>query len=137
LLVQESLWWLASATVTNDDEELHAQRLGYWLRRVRLRRNESLKSAAIAAGLKASSGSTVSLWERGKRPITVKQLRRLAIFYGVPEDFFTMPPMTDEERLSAALSDAATLERDHWALGEGTGPEDDAEPDAGRRRPLQ
>lgn len=106
--------WLPSVAVTTADEQLHAQRLGYWMRRVRERKGITLASAAVAAGLAASSGSTVSLWERGQREITVTQLRRLAVFYGVPESFFTRPPMTDEERLTLALADAAALEREDW-----------------------
>lgn len=113
MLTQEQLWWLASVTVT-PEEELHARRLGYWLRRVRERRGESLKSAAIAAGLKASSGSTVSMWEHGKRPIKVSVLRRLARFYDVPDALFIDPPMTDEERLEVALADAVALEQEDW-----------------------
>jgi transcriptional regulator with XRE-family HTH domain len=122
--------------VTNE-EDLHARRLGYWLRRVRERRGESLKSAAIAAGLASTSGSTVSLWERGEREISVRELRRLAKFYEVPESFFTTPPMTDEERLEAALADAGALERADWAAVADQGPATDDEPGASRRKRLQ
>lgn len=115
LLIQEPLWRLASVTVTSE-EELHAQRLGYWLRRVREQRGESQKSAALAAGLAASSSSTVSKWESGERPISVQTLRRLAKFYAVPVDLFMSPPMTDDERLAAALADAGALERAGWDL---------------------
>jgi transcriptional regulator with XRE-family HTH domain len=136
LLSQISLWRLGSAPVTSE-EELQARRLGYWLRRVRERQGISLKSAALAAGLAASSGSTVSMWEHGKREISVQQLRRLARFYGVPESLFIGPPMTDEERLDTALADAAALERGDWGSGEGPGPVADDGPGGGRRTPLQ
>ena len=116
MLAQGLLWRLPSAAMTTE-EELHSQRLGYWLRRVRLRRDETLESAAIASGLAPTSGSTVSMWERGLRPIKVQQLRRLARFYAVPEEFFIDPPMTDEERLSNALADAEELEREDWESG--------------------
>jgi transcriptional regulator with XRE-family HTH domain len=119
------------------EEDQHARRLGYWLRRVRERRGVSLKSAAVAAGLAASSGSTVSKWEHGERPISVRELRRLARFYDVPEALFIDPPTTDEERLEAALADAAALERADWAREQGQGPEADDVPGAGRRTPLQ
>ena len=115
------LWRLGSVAVAND-EDVHARRLGYWLRRVRERRGESLKSAAVAAGLAASSGSTVSMWEYGRRPISVRQLRRLAQFYEVPESLFMNPPATDEERLDAALADAAALERGDWGSAEDPDP---------------
>lgn len=110
-------------------------RLGYWLKRVRVQRGETLGSAAIAVGLASTSGSTVSLWERGLRPIKVQQLRRLAQFYRVPESFFTDPPMTDDERLSLALADAGALERQDWAQGLEGGPGAGGAPDAGPRRP--
>lgn len=134
MLGQALLWRLPSAAMTAE-EDLHAVRLGYWLRRVRVQRGETLKSAAVAVGLAATSGSTVSFWERGLRPITVQQLRRLAHFYGVPDTLFTDPPMTDDERLALALADAATLERQDWARGMAADPGDADEPDAGRRRP--
>lgn len=121
LLEQVQLWRLPSAAMTVE-EDLHAQRLGYWLRRVRVQRGETLESAALAVGLAASSGSTVSLWERGARAIKVQQLRRLAHFYGVPEGFFTHPPMTDDERLAAVLADAAELEQQDWDEGQGGDP---------------
>lgn len=97
----------------------------------------SLKSAALAAGLAASSGSTVSMWEHGRREISVQQLRRLAHFYGVPIGLFTTPPATDEERLDTALADAVALEREDWGSETGPGREADDEPSAGRRTPLQ
>lgn len=74
----------------------------------------TLSDAAITAGLKPTSGSTVSLWESGQRPIKVIQLTRLAKRYGVPVSMFTDPPITDDERLDAAIADAAALEREDW-----------------------
>lgn len=133
MLAQELLWRLPSAAMT-DEEDRHAHRLGYWLRRVREERRETLSSAAMAVGLASTSGSTVSLWERGMRPITVMQLRRLAHFYRVPESFFTHPPKTDEERLAEALADAAALERQDWAQAREGDREDEDEPGAGPRR---
>jgi transcriptional regulator with XRE-family HTH domain len=110
------------------EEDQHAQRLGYWLRRVREQRGITLGSAAMAVGLKPTSGSTVSLWERGQRPLKVQQLRRLAHYYGVPESFFMHPPKTDDERLAEALADAATLERRDWDSEGGGGPGDEGGP---------
>lgn len=115
------LWRLPSVVMTAEEEQ-HAKRLGYWLRRVREQRGETQTSAALACGLSAKSGSTVSMWEHGQRPITVAQLRRLAHFYRVPEELFIAPPMTDDERLADALADAATLERQDWEAGSADGP---------------
>lgn len=99
-----------------------------------MQRGETLESAALAVGLASTSGSTVSYWERGKRPIKVQQLRRLARFYGVPESFFTDPPKTDDERLAEALADAATLERQDWAREAGAGQGASGEPPSVPRR---
>jgi transcriptional regulator with XRE-family HTH domain len=74
----------------------------------------TLEDAAATAGLSRTSGSTVSLWERGQRSIKVVQLNRLARRYGVPVTLFTDPPMTDDERLAQAIADAQALERDDW-----------------------
>lgn len=119
------------------EEELHARRLGYWLRRVREQRQESQKAAAVAAGLSPASSSTVSKWESGEREISVTTLRRLARFYAVPVDLFMNPPKTDDERLADALADAGALERAGWAVGEGQDPGDDAGLGAERHTRIQ
>lgn len=123
MLGQPMLWRLPSAAVTRDEEQ-DAQRLGYWLRRVREKRGETLSSAAIGAGLAAGSGSTISLWERGQRPIKRMHLYRLARHYGVPPSFFTHPQKTDDERLDEALADASRLEQQDWEEGLGEAPGD-------------
>jgi transcriptional regulator with XRE-family HTH domain len=130
---QSLLWRLPSAAMTAE-EERRSRRLGYWLRMVREERGITLEDAAVAVGLSPKSGSTVSHWEHGRRPIKVQHLIRLARFYGVPEAFFTDPPMTDEERLEAALGDAARLEREDWDMGSGAGPGGAGGRGAGPRR---
>jgi transcriptional regulator with XRE-family HTH domain len=96
------------------EEDQEARRRGYWLRRARQRAGVTLSDAAVTAGLQPSSGSTVSLWEQGQRPIKVVQLTRLAKRYGVPVSMFTNPPVTDDERLDSAIADAAAQEREDW-----------------------
>jgi transcriptional regulator with XRE-family HTH domain len=91
------------------DEDQEAIRRGYWLRRARENSGVTLSDAAVTAGLSASSGSTVSLWERGQRGIKVHQMKRLALRYGVPVSLFTDPPETDDERLRAAIAEATRL----------------------------
>ena len=103
LLDQFVLWRLPSAAMT-DVEDRDAVRRGYWLRRAREQARVTLADAAQIAGLAAGSGSTVSLWERGQRPIKVHQMKRLAVRYGVPVSLFTDPPMTDDERLAVAMA---------------------------------
>jgi transcriptional regulator with XRE-family HTH domain len=97
-------------------EDLEAKRRGYWLRHARLRRGVTLADAAETAGLAPGSGSTVSLWERGLRPISLLQRKRLAIRYGVPVSWFVDPPMTDEERLTEAIEASVALVPDDAAV---------------------
>ena len=77
MFTQPMLWRLGSAAMT-DSEDLEARRRGYWLRRARDNASVTLADAAITAGLAPSSGSTVSLWERGTRPIKVHQMKAAA-----------------------------------------------------------
>lgn len=124
MLEQSLLWRLPSAAMT-DFEDLEARRRGYWLRRARDLAGVTLSDAAVTAGLAASSGSTVTLWEQGKRAIKVVQLMRLAKRYGVPVTFFTNPQKTDDERLAEAIADAAALEREDWEREQDQGRRDD------------
>lgn len=133
-LTQALLWRLPSAAMTAEEDQ-HTRRLGYWLRAVREGRGITLEDAAVAAGLSPRSGSTVSFWEHGKRPIKVQHLRRLARHYRVPESFFTDPPPTDEERLADVLDAAATLEREDWGQGQAAGPGAAGGPGGEPRRP--
>lgn len=127
------LWRLASGPMT-EDEALQQRRRGYWLKQARLRADLTLSAAAELAGLNAGSGSTVSRWEAGDRPIKVIHLERLARGYGVPLDWLMRPEKTDEERLSEAIDAASDAERADWTVGEERDPGDDDAPDAGRHR---
>jgi transcriptional regulator with XRE-family HTH domain len=104
-----------------DDEARQQTRRGYWLRRARDRAGLTLSAAAEAAGLSAGSGSTVTHWEKGERPIKVIHLERLARAYGVPVAFFMRPERTDDERLDEAIQSASAAERADWAVGEDQG----------------
>jgi len=118
-------------TSEEDDEAI---RRGYWLRRARDNARVTLSDAAVTAGLSAGSGSTVSLWEHGQRPIKVHQMKRLALRYGVPATLFTDPPMTDDERLRDAIAEATRLALVDSSAGEGTRRPADVAPGASRRR---
>lgn len=107
------LWRLASGVVT-DDEAQQQMRRGYWLRRARDRAGLTLAAAAEAAGLSPGSGSTVTHWEQGDRPIKVIHLERLARAYGVPLAVFMQPELTDDERLDQAIQSASDAERADW-----------------------
>jgi len=95
-------------------EDAEARRRGYWLRRARVRMGITLADAAVEAGLRPTSGSTVSLWEAGRRPMKVEQMVRLARRYQIPVEWLTNPPLTDDERLAEAVAAAAALEREDW-----------------------
>ena len=114
------LWRLPSGPVT-DDEALQQKRRGYWLRRAREAAGFTLATAAELAGLSAGSGSTVTHWEKGDRPIKVIHLERLARAYGVPISFFMRPEITDDERLDVAIQSASDAERADWGTGEDQG----------------
>lgn len=134
MLEQPFLWRLPSAAMTQE-EDREAVRRGYWLRRARQKAGVTLADAAVTAGLKDTSGSTVSLWESGQRSIKVVQLTRLARRYGVPVSMFTDPPITDDERLDEAIADASRLEREDWdAAAEAHRPGAGARGDGPRRR---
>lgn len=135
MLEQPFLWRLPSAAMTQE-EDREAVRRGYWLRRARQKAGVTLSDAAITAGLSATSGSTVSLWESGQRAIKVVQLTRLARRYGVPVSLFTDPAMTDDERLELAIADAARLEREDWEQAAEADRPAGAARDASQRRRL-
>lgn len=108
------LWRLPSGAVS-DDESLVQRRRGYWLRLARERAGFTLSAAAEAAGLSAGSGSTVTRWEQGERPIKVIHLERLARAYRVPVSSLMRPERTDDERLDEAIAAASDAEREDWA----------------------
>jgi len=117
-----------------DNESLQQIRRGYWLRQARDRKRITLAGAAHAAGLADTSGSTVSHWEDGSRPIKVVHLERLAAAYGVPVEFFMHPMATDDERLDLAIAVASGLEREDWEAEQAQGRADAAARDAEPRR---
>ena len=135
MLGQFVLWRLPSAAMTSDEDQ-EAIRRGYWLRRAREQAGVTQGDAAATAGLASRSASTVSLWERGLRPIKVHQMKRLALRYGVASSLFTDPPTTDNERLAEAVAEAARLAlRDSAAEG-ARGQRDGDGPSGSRHRRL-
>ena len=94
-------------------EELQAERRrrGYWIRRARERKGMTLDGLAELMGYAAKSGSTVSLWETGQRPVPSDRMGPLAAVLQLPAHWLVNPPPTDDERLEAAVRDATELER--------------------------
>ena len=117
-------------------EELAAQRRrrGYWIRRARERKEMKLDTVAKALGYAEGSTSTISLWESGKRPVPSDKLESLAALLDLPARFLVKPPMTDSERLDAAVAEASALESEDWDSGVAQDPEDGGEPGGERRR---
>ena len=97
-----------------DDDTLYAKRLGFWLRMARERAGKSQAGAADELGLSKNSKSTISDYENGVTVPSIKALRRLAAWYGVPLEVFTNPGPTTEERLDEIVRAAAELERADW-----------------------
>jgi transcriptional regulator with XRE-family HTH domain len=102
------------------EEQLAARiRRGYWIRRARERRGLTLQDVAMSLGYSGKSLSTPSLWESGKRPVPSDKLEPLGRLLNLPDGFLLRPPLTDDERLDAAIAAAAAGEQRDWeAAGE-------------------
>jgi transcriptional regulator with XRE-family HTH domain len=119
---------------TTEEQLALRRRRGYWVKRARERKGYTLKQVAHHLGYSENSISSPSLWERGQRAIPSDQMGRLASFLSLPGTFLVHPPLTDDERLEAAVRESAALERQDWEQGEEGGPEAEDEPDAWRDR---
>lgn len=97
-----------------DDDGLYAKRLGFWLRMARERAGKSQAGAAEYLGFSGKSKSTISDYENGVTVPSLRVLRRLAAWYGVPLAVFTQPDPTVEERLDEIVRAATELERADW-----------------------
>lgn len=116
------------------DETLVHRRRGWWIRVARERLEINIDDLARVAGYKDGKG-TVSLWEKGKRPVPSGKFPMLTRLLRLPYSYLVNPPMTDEERLDAAIRAASDAERRDWDLEQDPGREDGDEPDVspGRR----
>ncbi len=128
------------AMATTEEQAIRARRRG-WLLFVARRtdpREPTLADAAIAAGLKKTSASSISDWERGLAEPKTKYVEKLAVYYHVPIGRLLDPEpiRTDEERMAewrAELARAAIgLATEDVAREAEGGPADDAPP-VGRR----
>lgn len=117
------------------DDEIYAKRLGFWLRMARERAGKSQAGAAEYLGFSSRSKSTISDYENGVTVPSLKVLRRLAAWYGVPLTVFIDPQPTIEEQLDEIVRLAGGAEREDWAAGLDRGREDGDGPAAapGRR----
>jgi transcriptional regulator with XRE-family HTH domain len=104
---------------TKEEIEAERRRRGYWIKRARERRDLTLDALAELLGYAANSGSTISLWEAGVRPVPSDKFSRLVDLLELPLGWLVKPPLTDEERLDLAIQRASELEREDWEAGEG------------------
>lgn len=109
------------------------KRRGYWIQRARKRKQLTQQGVGSLLGYPGKSESIVSRWEAGDRPVPSDKLQALAVLLDLPADYLVNPPLTDDERLDAAVRAASELEREDWEAGEGSDPEADDEPDDGPR----
>lgn len=89
-----------------EDERQFRERQGFWLRMARERAGKSQKGAAEFLGMSARSKSTISDYENGVTPPSLRTLRKLAAWYGVPLRTFTEPESTAFDRLNAIAEEA-------------------------------
>jgi transcriptional regulator with XRE-family HTH domain len=110
---------LLSAVMATKEEQLATRRRrGYWIKRARERQDLTLEAVAGSLGYSPKSISTISRWEDGTRPVPSDKLEPLARLLSLPAAWLINPPLTDEERLDAAVSAAADLEREDAARAE-------------------
>jgi transcriptional regulator with XRE-family HTH domain len=88
--------------------------------------------AAFADALGYSDGQgTVSLWEKGARPVPSGKFPQIVELLGLPDSYLVNPPETDPERLEADQRAASALEQRDWEaglapdLGADDGPDDE------------
>jgi transcriptional regulator with XRE-family HTH domain len=96
------------------DDEVYAKRVGFWLRQARERAGKSQSGAAEFLGFSKTSKSTISDYETGRTVPSLRVLRRLADWYGVPLALLTNPRPTAEEMLDDSVLEGSTLEREGW-----------------------
>jgi transcriptional regulator with XRE-family HTH domain len=102
---------------TVEEIEAERRRRGYWIKRARERRVLTLDALAADLGYAAKSGSTISLWEAGLRPVPSDKFSRLADLLELPVAWLVKPPLTDEERLEAAIRRGSDEEKRDWEAG--------------------
>jgi len=104
--------------MTDQDREAVRVRRGYWIRLGRRAKGWTLKELGAALGYEGDVTGNLSKWESGDRPVPSDMFTPVARALGLPPLYLVNPPMTDEERLDAAMREAADLEREDWEAGE-------------------
>jgi transcriptional regulator with XRE-family HTH domain len=65
-------------------------------------------------GYGPKSGSVVSRWESGDRPVPSDRFTRIAAAIDLPAEYLVNPPLTDLERLEELARAAIALEQLDW-----------------------
>lgn len=91
--------WPNSTRMAESDRQALRRRRGYWIALARKRQRLTLDALAELVGYGTGSGSIVSRWESGDRPVPSDRFGRLADVLDLPSDYLVEPPTTDEERL--------------------------------------
>lgn len=115
------------------DEQVMHRRRGWWIRVARERLGITIEALAAACGYTDGKG-TVSLWEKGKRPVPSGKFPTIARVLELPARYLVNPPETDEERLDRVVRDASELERLDAESGLGQDPPVVDEPGGERGR---
>lgn len=86
---------------TDAEQQARRRRRAWWIASARRAdpRKPKLVDVAVAVGLAANSASTVSDWENNVSEPSLRQLERLAAYYGLPLSTFTDPAETEQDRL--------------------------------------
>jgi transcriptional regulator with XRE-family HTH domain len=119
---------LRLVAVTKAEEQLIHRRRGWWIRVARERLGWTLETFAEELGYADGKG-TVSLWEKGLRPVPASKFHTVARLLHLPDRYLVRPPLTDEERLDEAIQSASDAERADWDLEAEQGLEADDGPD--------
>lgn len=121
--------------MTDQERAAVRARRGYWIRLGRKARGWTQKQLGVALGYGENATGNLSKWESGERPVPSDMFTPLARALGLPPRYLISPPLTDQERLDAAIAAASALETEDWDAGEDRYPADDDEPgdEPGRR----
>ena len=100
--------------MADSERQAVRRRRGYWIALARKRKQLTGDALAELVGYAKGSGSVVSRWESGDRPVPSDRFERIAEVLDLPAAWLVKPPLTDSERLEQVVSEGAALERRDW-----------------------
>lgn len=129
LLRYPPLRLVTASVATKADQMAIRIRRGYWIQRARKRKGLTLLYVANALGYSGKSESIPSRWESGDRPVPSDKLEPLARLLSLPPHYLVRPPLTDDERLDAAVLAVSEQESEDSESGAEDDPQADDELD--------